>query len=423
MKRTPALHDFFSFVAHLSASANCIAYVGMTANTKPTPLLVYTPKALRQMIVQLRAQMRFALDTESNSLYSYQGRVCLIQISAPDSDSAGVVDYLIDPLRLDTLAPLGELLADPNNEIVMHAADNDMLTLYRSYGFSFARIFDTQLAARILGWKQVGLAAILENHFGIVSDKRMQRTDWGKRPLTPQQIAYAVMDTHYLLSLRDLLIDELQARGRWEEAQDAFTLLAAADQSMRQADTRTFWDMRATRDVEREQHGVLEALWQWREETARTTDRPPFKVVNDAVLVAMVQEQPQSLDALRSIQGLSDLQVQRYGNILLDTLDSGRSRPLPPFPNGDSRPEQMLEKAALARFDVLRRWRTETARERRVDPDIVLPNSTLLTIAQRAPGTLQELATLPDLGAWKTAHYGPQILAALAAVSVSQPQR
>jgi len=394
----------------------------MTANTKPTPLLVYTPKALRQMIAQLRKQVRFALDTESNSLYSYQGRVCLIQISAPDGDSGGIVDYLVDPLRLDTLAPLGEVLADPNNEIVMHAADNDMLTLYRSYGFTAARIFDTQLAARILGWKQIGLAAVLENQFGIVSDKRMQRTDWGKRPLTPQQIAYAVMDTHYLLPLRELLVDELQQRGRWEEAQDAFALLAAADPSTRQADERTFWSMRAARDVEREQHGVLEALWQWREETARTVDRPPFKVVNDAVLVAMVQEQPHSMDALRSIQGLSDLQVQRYGNVILDTLDSGRSRPLPPLPNGDARPEHMLEKADLTRFDVLRRWRTETARARGVDPDIVLPNSTLLTIAQRNPATLEELATVPELGAWKMANYGAQILASLATADVAQPQ-
>ncbi|MCB0050969.1 MAG: hypothetical protein KDE24_15660, partial [Caldilinea sp.] len=115
----------------------------MTVNTKPTPLLVYTPKTLRQMIAQLRTRARIALDTESNSLYSYQGRVCLIQISAPDGNGAGMVDYLVDPLRLDDLAPLGELLADPSNEIVMHAADNDMLTLYRSYGFTFARVFDT----------------------------------------------------------------------------------------------------------------------------------------------------------------------------------------------------------------------------------------------------------------------------------------
>jgi ribonuclease D len=395
----------------------------MTVNTKPTPLLVYTPKALRQMITQLRKRVYFALDTESDSLYSYQGRVCLIQISAPDGDGSGMVDYLVDPLRLDDVTPLGDLLADAGHEVVMHAADNDMLTLFRSYGFTFARIFDTQLAARILGWKQVGLAAILEKNFGLVSDKRMQRTDWGKRPLTPQQIAYAVMDTHYLLPLRDQLVDELKASDRWEEAQDAFAMLAAADQSLRQTDERTFWGMRATRDVEREQHGVLEALWQWREETARIANRPPFKVVNDSVLIAMTQQQPQSLDAMRAVEGLSDLQVRRYGAAMLAALNSGRTRPLPPLPNGDSRADHLIEKPAQARYDALRRWRTETARQRGVDPDIVLPNSTLLAIAQLNPATPEGLATVPDLGAWKAANYGAQILATLAKVDAAQSIR
>jgi ribonuclease D len=147
-----------------------------------------------------------ALDTESDSLYRYYPKICLIQLSVgardDNSDPTGVVDYLVDPLRLDDLAALGEVLAAPGVEVIMHAAENDMLLLYRNFGFTFPKIFDTQLAARILGWKQVGLAAILEAQFGLVSDKRMQRTNWGKRPLTAEQIAYAQMDTHYLPILR-----------------------------------------------------------------------------------------------------------------------------------------------------------------------------------------------------------------------------
>ena len=133
-----------------------------------------------------------------------------------------MVDYLVDPLRLNDLSALGNLFATPDVEVVMHAAENDMLLLQRNFGFTFHRVFDTQLAARILGWKQVGLAAILEAQFGIVSDKRMQRTNWGKRPLTPEQITYAQMDTRYLL-LRELLIDELKQRKRWEEAKKPLT--------------------------------------------------------------------------------------------------------------------------------------------------------------------------------------------------------
>lgn len=397
----------------------------MSVNSKSAQALVYTPKTLHQLVSYLRRQPRFALDTESDSLYSYHGKVCLIQLSTRDSDHAPgapeITDFLVDPLRLENLAPLGELFADPAVEVVMHAADNDMLVLYRSYGFTFGRVFDTQLAARILGWSQVGLAALLEKHFGVVSDKRMQRTDWGKRPLTPQQITYAQMDTHYLLPLRDLLVAELQDRGRWEEAQDAFTALVAADPAARASEDRTFWQMKAVRDASREQHGLLEALWQWREDAARTADRPPFKVVNDSVLIDLVKRQPTTKAALEEVPGLSDLQVRRYGDELLRTIQLGRLRPLPPLPNGDGRPEHQLDKPALFRYDTLRRWRTETARVRGVDADIVLPNSTLLVIAQSNAASLDDLAQLAGLSPWKLTHYGPAILDLLLQSAALQP--
>ena len=396
----------------------------MSFNSKPTQSLVYSPKSLHRLADFLRRQPRIALDTESNSLYSYHGTVCLIQISAyaPDAPGAsGVVDYLVDPLRLDNLAPLGEVFADSSVEVVMHAADNDILMLYRSHGFTFRRVFDTQLAARILGWRQVGLAALLEEHFGIVSNKKMQRTDWGKRPLTPAQIAYAQMDTHYLLPLRDLLVEELKQQGRWEEAQDAFTALVAVDPAARVPDERTFWQMRSVREVPREQHAVLEALWQWREQEASASDRPPFKVVNDSVLIELAKQLPKSLDDLDAIPGLSTLQIKRYGGAMLRAISGGQAQPLPPLPNGEGRLEHLLDKPAQLRYDALRRWRTETARVRGVDADIVMPNSTLFAIAQQNPRTLQHLAALKELTPWKVKHYGSQILGVLSDVAVSQP--
>ena len=170
------------------------------------PTLIYTQSGLREMCALLRTRPLIALDTESDSLYSYYPKVCLIQISTfadpDDTDPQRVLDYLVDPLRLTRLDELGELLADPTQEVVMHAAENDIFTLQRDFSFRFHHIFDTQLAARILGWQKVGLAKMLESNFGLISDKRMQRTNWGKRPLTPQQISYAQMDTHYLPALR-----------------------------------------------------------------------------------------------------------------------------------------------------------------------------------------------------------------------------
>ena len=303
----------------------------MAAQPEISPLLVYSPKSYAQMLTHLREHRLVALDTESDSLYRYYPKICLIQLSVgardDNSDPTGIVDYLVDPLRLNDLSALGEALAAPEVEVIMHAAENDMLLLYRNFGFTFPKIFDTQLAARILGWKQVGLAAILEAQFGIVSDKRMQRTNWGKRPLTPEQIAYAQMDTHYLPILRERLIAELKERRRWEESLNAFAQLSRVDYSTRQVEERTFWSMKSVRDVPGDRLNVLEALWQWREAEARHQNRPPFKIVGDIALLEIAKQLPADPNALRHIPDLGTGQVERYGATLLRTMHEGQEPP------------------------------------------------------------------------------------------------
>ncbi len=388
----------------------------MSAQPGSGPILVYTQRLLAQMLAHLSQQSVWALDTESNSLYSYYPKVCLIQISAPadhGDDPLAVVDYLVDPLRITNLEGLGKVLANPAVEVVMHAAENDMLLLHRSFGIHFGRVFDTQLAARILGWSQVGLAAILEEQFGVVSDKRMQRTNWGKRPLTPQQIAYAQMDTHYLLALRQQLIEELQARGRWDEAQDAFDHLAKNNYADRVTEERSFWQMKCARQLPPGHLAVLEALWLWREDQARQQNRPPFKIITDAELADLATALPATSAALRDVVSLGERHQERYGADLLRIIAEARHRPPPSPPDATLRPEQTLEKAALNRYDALRKWRSERALARGVAPDIVLNNATLLQIAQRRPTTPQDLEQVADIGAWKMHTYGPEILAIL----------
>ncbi|MEM5773869.1 MAG: ribonuclease D, partial [Anaerolineaceae bacterium] len=151
------------------------------------------PSALRKMVHDL-ARCRFvAVDTESNSLYAYQEQVCLIQFSTGDQD------YLVDPLAIRDLSSLEPLFSSPHIEKIFHAAEYDIICLKRDFGFSFANIFDTMLAGRILKFDQIGLAAMLETEYGIVLDKRFQRANWAERPLSEEQKAYARLDTHYLI--------------------------------------------------------------------------------------------------------------------------------------------------------------------------------------------------------------------------------
>ncbi|MCX6044481.1 MAG: HRDC domain-containing protein [Chloroflexi bacterium] len=378
------------------------------------PVLVYNEKTFAQMMNHLSKQTLFALDTESDSLYRYYPRVCLIQIStfadAHQPDLNQIVDYLVDPLRLQDIGALGLLLADPSIEVVMHAAENDILELQRDLHYTFHNIFDTQLAARILGWPHVGLAAILEEQFGIISDKRMQRTNWGKRPLTPQQITYAQMDTHFLPTLRTILTDQLKTKGRWEEAQEAMTALSRLDYQANAHPKRSFWQMKTTREVPREATGLLEALWQWREQLAESENCPPFKILNDQTLSALAMQRPKMLSELQHIAGWSEHQRVRYGKALLDVIAEGQRRPLPALPEFKMRPEQALDKLALSRYDALRRWRSHVAETRGVALEIIFNNNTLLELAQHAPQTEAQILEIPEIGLWKAKTYGPDIL-------------
>lgn len=372
------------------------------------------------MMAHLRTQAVIAVDTESNSLFRYYPKVCLIQVTAYLDEKKAtpeqVVDYLVDPLQLPTVEALGAIFSDKETEVIMHAAENDILTMQRDFGFTFNRIFDTQLAARILGWKQVGLAAILQELFGVTSDKRMQRTDWGKRPLVRDQITYAQIDTHYLPALRLHLIEQLHKAKRWQEAQEAFTLLQQVDYSDHEPTPRSFWQMKQTRNVPRAATNVLEALWQWREAEAQQRDRPPFKIATDHLLVTLATKQPTTAEELAKISGVGTYLMRQYGKTLLEVIRNGLQQPLPELPEPGSRPDQNLSKPLQNRFEALRRWRTNVAKQRGVAPEIVFSNSILLTIAQQAPQSEADLLTIPEIGPWKARTYGNAILATLRTV-------
>jgi len=371
------------------------------------------------MMAFLRDQPLIAVDTESDSLYRYHPRVCLIQISAcldsatarpSPADPMPTVDYLLDPISFHRFHSLGEMLADPAVEVIFHAAENDVRLLERDFNFRCANVYDTQLAARILGRNGVGLAAILQDEFGVISDKTMQRTDWGRRPLSPQQMTYAQMDTHYLPVLRQRQMVALHEADRWEEAQEGFAALAALRYE-EPTQERSFWRMKQTREVAPEDLGLLEELWSWREITADRLDRPPFKVLGDTVLGELTQRKPTTLAELAAISGFGDYQASRFGREVLEAIRLGKDRPAPPLPEPSVRPEQMLSNKERARFDALRQWRTETSTARGVDPDIVFNNETLFQIAIQCPASVEDLRKIAAIGPWKARTYGPAVLA------------
>jgi ribonuclease D len=363
---------------------------------------------MQAMLKELRHQPVVAVDTESDSLYAYYYKVCLLQISVPGTD------YLVDPLTVCDATPLGSLFANPKVEKVFHAAENDIVALKRDYGFAFANIFDTFWAARILGWSDLNLAAILKTKFGVRLDKRAQRTNWGRRPLTPQQLSYARLDSHYLLPLREMQIAELKAQRRMREARSAFARSAGVIWEDKPFDPDGFWRINGARDLPPQTLAVLKELYLWREERARQMDRPLFKVVGDKTLVEVAQEQPTTAEALGQIPGMSAGQVKRHGRGMLAAIDRGlrAEPPKPPARQRNNRTKR-FDASAQSRYEALRSWRNARAAERGVEADVILSNEDLRAIALRAPRTAVELTEIAALDSWRRKAYGSELLEVL----------
>jgi len=300
-------------------------------------------------------------------------------------------------------------LADPHVRKVFHAAEYDVMCLKRDLGFRFANLFDTMWAARILGWPRVGLGDVLDSNFGVRTDKRYQRYNWGRRPLEPQALAYACMDTHYLLSLCQIQTAELKWQGRWEEAREVFDQVAATGPASHTFDPQEFRHVKGVFDLTGREQAVARELYVWRDREARRRDRPPFQVLHDHMLVALAQARPQTLHELARVDGLKPYLVQRYGERILQTIQRGlHAQPPPPYP-----PPLRHSESQIARFQALRAWRKQVADERGVDADVIVSNAILWALAEYPPHTVEDLSRVEGFGEWKRQAYGEAILEAL----------
>jgi ribonuclease D len=367
----------------------------------PDPLIVADSANLRKVAKVLSAEPLIAFDTESNSLHAYRERVCLIQVSTRTAD------YVIDPLELDNLEPLRGIFADPGIEKVFHAAEYDIMCLKRDYGFSFQNIFDTMFAARVLGRKQFGLGALLEEFFGIQADKRFQRADWSQRPIPPDWLQYAQQDTHYLLEVRDRLRAELEAEGRLSEAAEMFAALtrvpAAAESHF---DPDAFWHIPAAKRFNRRQMAILRELHLWRDSVAQRQNVPAYRIMSDNAMVGIILAKPNSVSALYDVRELGASNVRRHGRDILEMIERGLNAPLPTPP---PHPPQ-VEPAVQERYDMLHTWRKETAAKRGVESDIILSKESMWAMARKPPATLRDLDDVPGLGPWRRETYGAQLL-------------
>jgi ribonuclease D len=376
----------------------------MTRYELPPVEYIRQSHELAQLVDSLRHDTLIALDTESNSLYAYQEQVCLIQLSTRQQD------YLIDAISVDDLSPLGQLTADPAIEIIFHAAEYDLMCLKRDYDFEVTGIFDTMFGARILGVENFGLANLLEAHFGVKVDKRFQRADWSKRPLSPEQQRYAQMDTHFLPRLRDIIAEQLAENNALEEAIEIFDELARTEAHTNEFDPEGYWRINGARRLNPQQMAGLREVYLWRETIAKQEDQPPFKIMNNEQMLKLVTQNIRSLHDLNNAKSLRHRYIRVYGRELLDALRRGRDATPPKRP----RRQPSVDPETIDRHDQLKQWRKERAQQRGVESDIIVPRETLWRIARESPRTVEELQTLSNLGPWRAEQYGEEILQVLA---------
>jgi ribonuclease D len=274
-------------------------------------VLVAGPAALEALLAAVASEPVVALDTESNSFHAYRERVCLLQLSTRGAD------WVVDPQAVDP-RPLGRLLA--SREVVLHGADYDVRCLKREYGWGLPELFDTMVAARRLGRSGLGLSVLVEAQFGARLSKSFQRSDWGRRPLSAEQLRYAALDTHYLLPLHGILSRELAERDLLGAARDEFRRIAAVEPRPRVFDPEGWRRLAGAGALDPAGRDALRALWAAREERASAVDRPPFKVLPEQTLLEIARRRPADAGELGRVPGVTPVLLHRVGDLVLGAL-------------------------------------------------------------------------------------------------------
>ena len=372
-------------------------------------VLVAEQAGLARAAEAVAAEPRVALDTESNGFHAYNEQVCLVQIATPGAD------FAIDVLAVG-LGPLLPLLADPAREVVLHAAEYDVMCLKREWGVTLGRIFDTHAAAKVLGVERVGLGNLLQDELGVLLTEDEQRSDWGRRPLSPEQLAYAFADVQHLLALRERLGARLSERGLLSEAEAEFARLTAKEARPRQFDPDGWQKMKAARTLDGRGRGVLREMYLLRDRRAREVNRPAFKVLSDLLLAEVARRQPRTEEEVLRIPGAQAAVLRRLAPQILEAVRAGQSGVPPPRPRPERGPPWRRagpDPEVEERYEKLRKWRKDRAEARKVEVQVIAPNAVLMAVARSAPRTLEELGRVEGMDPFRLQQYGEEMLTAL----------
>lgn len=377
-------------------------YTGHMTVSLPIPVEIVNQAAqLDASVKAILDSSDIALDTESNSFHRYPEQLCLIQIASRHRV------YVIDAIVLKEIAALKEVL-DSSITKVVHGADYDIRSLDRHYGFRIRNVYDTNIAARFAGLTRVGLAALLEDLLGVTIPKstRLQRADWGRRPLTTEAIDYAATDVRHLFALREFLAQRLQALGRTEWVAEECAQLEEVRYTAPNLET-AYLAVKGAKDLDGRGLAILRSLFLFREKEARRQHRPPFFVIPHTTLITLATSPTL---ALSEVPGLGQTGLKQFGRGLQQALREGLAAPpvrrLPPMT------DKRMSREQVQRLGRLKAWRVSLGTTLSLDPSLLWPTASLERLA-KAPAILSSELTSADIRRWQRDRFAATLSAYL----------
>jgi ribonuclease D len=329
--------------------------------------VIATAPQLDELLPQIESADRVAVDTEADSLHCYREKLCLVQISVASGD------YIVDPLAQVDLAPLREALEQ--KQVVLHGADFDLRLLRRGLNFSARRIFDTVIAARLLGIREFSLASLLQKHFGVELAKGSQKANWARRPLPARMLEYAINDTRYLLPLAEKFEVSLRDAGRMEWFEQSCQRAIEQAAVDRTRDWDEVWRISGSGRMAPRTAAILRELWKWREKEAEAVDRPTFHILQNQELLSAAERFAEG--ATPDYRYFSP----RRRHAFEEAAETGLRVPEKDWPVMRRRSGTRPTAEVVRRAEKLKQLRDRAADKLKLEPTVLAPRNALEAIA------------------------------------------
>jgi len=357
-----------------------------------------------ELVGRLASHKYLSIDTESNSLYAYKEKLCLMQLSSEH------INAVVDTLAVD-IKPILPIFSDPAIEKIFHSADSDIRVFKGALKCVFVNIFDVMVAAKYLGIIKCGLDSMVGEFFGLELNKKFQKADWGKRPLSKEMLDYASCDTIHLKKLRDILGADLEKKGKLEEALSQFAQICKIEPTPMRFDESGFLTLKGARQLNGRGLAVLRELYIAREVAAIKKNTPPFKVISEDLMLRLSVAPREGLHNLSIFKGVSGYVLSNHGPWIREALQKGLKAPEYHVPRREvSREKRAYFESVKVKFKALKLWRKETAARRNMLPEAIMGNDVMERVALAQIRSIEDLHAIRGLGAEKASLYGAELL-------------